>query len=360
MITNVGRRQDHSTADAATGILLFGFSHSDAPGAALDHRGIAESAQAVIIERVLQSPLVTEAMVLCTANRVEVYAVAQAFPGAVSVISQVLSEHAGMSVDDLTRCADIRHGECAAENLFLVVSKQDSTVTGERHVLGQLRRAYSTAEANRGVGPVLHTLAERALTVGKRARSESAFGTSDASALSVALQSVALQSVASQSVESPMATSAPGLGPGLKGKTAVMVVDGMIGASAVTHLTRAGFAQVYVVTRSASRGQRIVRAIRESGARADALGFERLPDALAAADVVISCTATARSAISAAELRQTMAARRAGNSSQPLVICDLGGRHNLDRELATIPGVWVVGMDRPSGPVHESVSTVAA
>ena len=135
----------------------------------------------------LQSPLVTEAMVLSTCNRVEVYAVVEAFHGGLSVIGQVLAEYSGMPMGDLTKYAYVRYSEAAVEHLFAVASGLDSAVIGEQQVLGQVRRAYASAEANSTVGRVLHELAQRALSVGKRVHAETAIDAAGASVVSVAL-----------------------------------------------------------------------------------------------------------------------------------------------------------------------------
>src|SRR5258708_34091039 len=107
-------------------------------------------------------------MVLSTCNRVEVYAVVDAFHGGLSVIGQVLSEHSGMSLNDLTKYAYVRYSEAAVEHLFAVASGLDSAVIGEQQGLGQVRRSYAAAETNRSVGRGLHEVAQRALSGGKR------------------------------------------------------------------------------------------------------------------------------------------------------------------------------------------------
>ena len=103
-------------------VLLFGVSHRSAPVSVLEQLSTDESDQAKIVDQVLQSSLVTEAMVLSTCNRVEVYAVVEAFHGGLSVIGQVLSEHSGMSLNDLTKYAYVRYAEAAVEHLFAVAS----------------------------------------------------------------------------------------------------------------------------------------------------------------------------------------------------------------------------------------------
>ena len=92
-------------------VLLFGVSHRSAPVSVLEQLSTDESDQAKIVDQVLQSSLVTEAMVLSTCNRVEVYAVVEAFHGGLSVIGSVLAEHSGMSINDLatTSISDRRY-----------------------------------------------------------------------------------------------------------------------------------------------------------------------------------------------------------------------------------------------------------
>ncbi|WP_038856330.1 saccharopine dehydrogenase NADP-binding domain-containing protein, partial [Mycobacterium avium] len=100
---------------------------------------------------------------------------------------------------------------------------------------------------------------------------------------------------------------------GLAGKTAVLVGAGAMGALAAAHLSRAGIGQVHVLNRSLSRAQRLVRKIRETGVRADALPLEHLADALAGADVVVSCTGAVSPVVSLADVHHALAA--AGRSA---------------------------------------------
>lgn len=320
-------------------VLLFGVSHRSAPVSVLEQLSIDEADQGKIVDRLLQSPLVTEAMVLSTCNRVEVYAVVDAFHGGLAVIGQVLSEQSGMSMTDLTKYAYVRYSEAAVEHLFAVASGLDSAVIGEQQVLGQVRRAYADAENNRTVGRVLHELAQRALSVGKRVHSETAIDAAGTSVVSVALG---------------MAERRLG---GLSGKTAVLVGAGAMGALAATHLSRAGIEHVHVLNRSLSRGQRLVRKIRDSGVRADALPLERLADTLADADVVVSCTGALTPVVSLADVHHALAAAHRDEEAHPLVICDLGMPRDVDPAVAGLPGVWVVDVDRVQ---HEPSAHAAA
>ncbi|ANE82315.1 glutamyl-tRNA reductase [Mycobacterium adipatum] len=307
-------------------VLLFGVSHRSAPVSVLEQLSTDESDQAKIIDEVLQSSLVTEAMVLSTCNRVEVYAVVEAFHGGLSVIGQVLSEHSGMGLGDLTKYAYVRYAEAAVEHLFAVTSGLDSVVMGEQQVLGQVRRAYASAEANHTVGRTLHELAQRALSVGKRVHTETGIDSAGASVVSVSLDMAQKR-----------------LDQGLVGKTAVVVGAGAMGALAAKHLVRAGVERVEVVNRSLPRAVRLAENITELGVDAHAHLLDDISAVLATADVVVSSTGAVRPVMSLADVHHGLAAR---DGDRPLVMCDLGMPRDIDLAVAGLPGVHVIDMDR--------------
>ncbi len=305
-------------------LLLFGVSHRSAPVSVLEQLSIGRSDQAKIVDRVLQSPLVTEALVLSTCNRVEVYAVVDAFHGGLSVIGEALSEHSGLSLGDLTRHAYVHYSEAAVEHLFAVASGLDSAVVGEQQVLGQLRRAYAAAEANHTVGRILHELAQRALSVGKRVHAETAIDSTGPSVVSVALD------MADARLD------------GLAGRNAVIVGAGSMGALSAKHLVRAGVRRVHVVSRSLPRALRLAHKLREEGVRADAHGFEHMCGVLRAADVVVSCTGAVRPVMTLDDARLGLAGR---SEQRPLVICDLGMPRDVDPAVAELPAAFVIDME---------------
>ena len=306
-------------------VLLFGVSHRSAPVSVLEQLSTDESDQAKIVDQVLQSSLVTEAMVLSTCNRVEVYAVVEAFHGGLSVIGQVLSEHSGMSLNDLTKYAYVRYAEAAVEHLFAVASGLDSAVIGEQQVLGQVRHAYAAAEANHSVGRTLHELSQRALSVGKRVHSETGIDSAGASVVSVAL------GMAETKLD------------GLAGRTAVVVGAGSMGALSAEHLVRAGVERIHVVNSTLPRAKRLAHNLRELGVDADAFPFDHLAPVLTDADVVVCCTGAVRTVVSLADVHRGLAHHP---EPRQLVICDLGMPRDVDPAVAGLPGVFVVDMDR--------------
>jgi glutamyl-tRNA reductase len=316
---------------------LFGVSHRSAPVAVLEQLAADEADQVKLVERVLQSPLVTEAMILSTCNRVEVYAVVDAFHGGLSAIGQVLAEHSGLSMGELTQHAYVRYSEAAVEHLFAVTSGLDSAVIGEQQVLGQVRRAYANAEANQTVGRILHDLAQRALAVGKRVHAETSIDAAGASVVSVALH------VAAERLYRPE------LGPSytaLAGRTATVIGAGSMGALTAAHLVRLGVTQITIVNRSLPRAQRLAETIAAQGVTTAAMTLDQLPAALATADLAVSCTGAVRPVVSLADVHHALAAGGRDEAAEPLVICDLGMPRDIDPAVSGLPGVSVIDMDR--------------
>jgi glutamyl-tRNA reductase len=306
-------------------VLLFGVSHRSAPVGVLEQLSSSRFHEAKIADQILQSRLVTEAIVLSTCNRVEVYAVVDAFHGGMTAIGQVLSEHSGMSLRDLTKYAYVRYAEAAVEHLFAVVSGLESAVVGEQQVLGQVRRAYAAADANHTVGPVLHELAQRALATGKRVHSETTIDAAGTSTVSVALG---------------IADARVG---GLAGRSAVIVGAGSMGVLSARHLADAGVAGIHVVSRSLQHANRLADNLCAQGVDADARALEHISTALADADVVVSCTGAVRPVLTLCDVHRGLADR---SHHRPLVVCDLGMPRDVDPAVARLPDVFVIDLDQ--------------
>ena len=187
-------------------VLVVGLSHRSAP------------------DELLQGSHVTEVMMLSTCNRIEVYAVVDAFHGGLTDVSGVLGRHAGLPMPELTEHLYVHYAGSAVQHLFAVAAGLDSMVIGEAQILGQLRAAYAAADTAGTVGRTLHELSQQALRVGKRVHTRTGIDAAGASVVSEAL-----------------AAATDALGRGLDGARAVVVGAGAMGARGAA-VRRAGAA----------------------------------------------------------------------------------------------------------------------
>ena len=220
----------------------------------------------------LRGEHVSEAMLVSTCNRVEVYAVVDAFHGGLADVSAVLERHTGMALPELTEHVYVHYAGSAVQHLFAVAAGLDSMVVGEAQILGQLRDAYSAAAGAGTVGRVLHELAQQALRVGKRVHADTGIDTAGASVVSEALADATLA-----------------LG-GLAGRRAVIVGAGAMGGLAAAHLRRAEVAEIVVLNRTLARARRLAEISAEHGTPARAGTLEALATEIPAADLLVACT----------------------------------------------------------------------
>jgi glutamyl-tRNA reductase len=296
-------------------MLVIGISHRSAPVSLLEKVALDDSAVAKLIRDVADNEHVTEAAVLSTCNRCEVYADVDRFHGSVEAISTLLCERSGARADDLLPHLYVHYDDAAVSHLFSVTSGLDSMVVGESQILGQAREALRVGQELGTVGPSLNLLFQQALRVGKRAHAETDIDHAAPSVVSAALDRAAAH-----------------LG-GLDGKRALVVGAGAMASLAVATLSRAGIGSIVVANRTQKHAERLAG---QYAARAVALSEVRAQ--FTDMDVLVSCTGSAAVLIGAEQI----AAGRTGHS--PLAIVDLALPHDVERSVADLPGVRLIDL----------------
>jgi glutamyl-tRNA reductase len=307
-------------------LLLVGVSHRTAEVPVLERVAVPSEDTRKVLDDLLTGDHVTEAMVVSTCNRVEIYAVVETFHGGLTEVSGVLARHAHAEVSDLADYLYVHYAGSAVEHLFSVAAGLDSMVVGEAQILGQLRVAYAEARELGSAGRVLHELAQQALRVGKRAHAETGIDAAGASVVSEALAD---------------AEAALGGAGALAGRRAVVVGAGSMGALSAAHLRRGGVDEIVLVNRSEENAERLAVALRTDGASARAAGMDSLAGEVAAADVVVACTGAVGTVVGLDDVRLGRAGRGPGH---PLVVCDLGLPRDVDPRVGELDGVTVVDL----------------
>jgi glutamyl-tRNA reductase len=305
-------------------LLLVGVSHRTAEVPVLERVAVSPEDTPKVLDELLTGEHVTEAMLVSTCNRVEIYAVVETFHGGLTEVSNVLARHAHAEVSDLTDHLYVHYAGSAVEHLFSVAAGLDSMVVGEAQILGQLRASYADARELGSAGRVLHELAQQALRVGKRAHAETGIDAAGASVVSEAL------------------TDAEAALGGLAGRRALVVGAGSMGALTAAHLRRGGVDDLVLANRSEANAERLAVALRTEGATARAVGLDALAGEIAAADLVVACTGAVGTVVGEDDVRRGLAGRDTG--ATPLVVCDLGLPRDVDPRVAEIEGVTVVDL----------------
>ena len=313
-------------------VLVVGLSHKSAPVATLERAAVSGDTLTKLLRDVVQAEPVAEAFVVSTCNRVEVYADVDRFHAGVTAICELLARHCGMPSHELTQYLYVHYEDRAVSHLLAVAAGLDSMVVGEDQILGQVRSAVKLAAEHGTAGRVLGELGQLALRTGKRARAETGIGRAGLSLLSAAVELAA--------------TSLGPVGSGpdaLAGRDVLIVGAGSMSALAAATAARSGAASIVVANRTREHAERLAASVSTTVTKI--AGLADLPAAMAAADVLISCTGAAGHVITHDMVSAALTARKA---PAPLVIMDLAMPRDVEPAAASLPGVVLIGMDELS------------
>jgi glutamyl-tRNA reductase len=315
-------------------VLVVGLSHRTAPVSLLERVAVAGDTQVKLLQDVAAAEPVAEALLLSTCNRVELYADVDRFHNGVADLSTLLARHTGVAIDELTPHLYVHYEERAVHHLFSVACGLDSMVIGEGQILGQLKTALALAQAYDTAGRVLNDLAQQALRVGKRAHSETDIDRAGQSLVTVGLE------------------QAEQAGGQVGGSRTLVVGAGSMSALAATTLHRLGAGNIVVTNRTYERAEHLADQV---GGRA--VPMTALPEALAAADVVISCTGATGLVISADEVEAVLRARTERTTERPLVLIDLALPRDIDPRVRELDGVHLIDLELLAGVGSGAVGT---
>ena len=299
-------------------IVNVGLSHRFAPAEMLEKLAVPLAELGEVLTRLHAVPSVDEVAVLCTCNRVEVYAATSGQAGqAARAIAGLVAARGRLPLGDVLRVARIRVGGAAAEHLFSVTSGLDSMAVGEEQIVAQIKAAARAAAAAGTTGPAITGLIDAALRASKRARTQTTISTEGISLARAGLD-----------------IAAEHLG-GLADRHAVVLGTGSTGKLAARLLREAGVARLSVASRNAARAAEVAAALRATPLRAS-----DVPAMLADADLLVTATGAPAPVVGAWPVQ----AARARDGGRPLFVLDLGMPPDVDAAVGQLDGVTLVDL----------------
>jgi len=299
-------------------VVVIGLNHRTVPLDLLERMTIDDSRLGKALHEVAGREHVSEAVVLSTCNRTEIYLVAEKFHGAYADVRDFLSEVAYLPPEDFSDHLYVAYDEEAAAHLFAVTSGLESAVVGEAEILGQVRHAWTRAQEERTVGASLNLLFRHALEIGKRARTETGISRNIASVSSAAV-----------------AMAGERLGP-LEGRGILVLGAGDMGEGMVRALVTGGVEDVRIANRTWDRAVALAERV---GGRAVRLA--ELDRSLAEIDLLLTSTGASSLMLEHGDLARTMAARQ----GRPLLVVDVAVPRDIDPAAGDIDGVTLLDMD---------------
>ncbi|MCY4134292.1 MAG: glutamyl-tRNA reductase [bacterium] len=299
-------------------VLAIGINHRSAPLGLLERMTIDESALPKALTDLIGRANVSEAVVLSTCNRIEVYVFAETFHGAFQNVRDFLSETAHVAPEQFSDSLYAHYEADAVSHLFSVACGLDSAVLGENEIQGQVKSAWETARLEGTCGSSLNNLFRHATEVGKRARTETG--------ISRHITSVSQAAVA-------LATERL---DGLAGRRLMVLGAGDMGEGMAASLAKSEAAEVVVANRTTGRGEELAQRI---GGRA--VGLREMSAELAVVDVLLTSTGASSMILEHCDVAEIMAER----ANRPLLIVDVAVPRDVDPAAGDLDGVTLLDMD---------------
>ncbi|MEU5639274.1 glutamyl-tRNA reductase [Streptomyces milbemycinicus] len=326
-------------------LLVIGLSHRTAPVSVLERASLVGEGPAKLAQDTLVAEPATEAAVLATCNRIELYADVDKFHAGVAELSTLLAQHTGVDLDELTPYLYVHYEDRAVHHLFSVACGLDSMVVGEGQILGQIKDALALGQELHTAGRLLNDLFQQALRVGKRAHSETGIDKAGQSLVTFGLEQLA-------GAGTPVADWAAG-------RRALVIGAGSMSSLAATTLARAGVAELVIANRTLDRARRLAESLAGLVDGAHAVPRDRVPDELPYADIVVSCTGATGLVLTADMLREALDRRAqdrpAAGAAETVALLDLAMPRDIDAAAHRVAGLRLVDIES----LAEAAATVS-
>ena len=298
-------------------VVVIGLNHRTAPLDLLERMAVGEGQLPKALHDLCTRPNLSEALVLSTCNRTEVYAVAERFHGAYSDIRGFLGDFSFLPPEDFADHLYVHYDTAAVAHLMSVAAGLDSAVLGESEIQGQVKVAWERARDEGAAGPTLNLLLRHALEAGKRARSETGI------ARNITSVSQAAVVMAGEHIG------------GITGRTVLVLGAGEMGEGMAVALAGAGAGRVLVANRTPGRAAAL--AARIGG---EPVPLVDLPERLAEADVLLTSTGSRAPVLERPDVEPIL-----GGRDRPLLIVDIAVPRDVDPGVGDVPGVTLLDMD---------------
>jgi len=312
-------------------IFCVGLNHETSPLEVRDALVLNDEEVGRAIQALKERGGASEALVISTCNRTEVYARGGEIENPPGFVAELLREIKGMDLSAAPARGYLytyREPE-AVRHLFRVACGLDSQVLGEPQITGQVKDALSLAAKAGGSGPVIDRLLEAAFRCAKRARTETGIGRGPVSSAYAAV------SLAGKVLGS------------LEEKRALIIGAGEMAALAACHLMEVGVTSFMVANRTRERGEAFAAKV-----HGRVVSLEAIPVVLPGADVVVSATSSPQPLVLEPAVRNAMRIRR----NRPLLFLDLAVPRDIDPLVAKLPNVFLHDLDALGGLVSQSLA----
>ncbi len=263
----------------------------------------------------------TEAVLLSTCNRVELYCAAQQadkLPDGEALGSFIADFHQ-LDYSDVAEQRTVNVGADSLKHLFMVAASLDSMIVGEAQILSQVKAAYELACQGRSVSGLMHQAFQRATVVARRVANET-----EIHRRRISVPSVAVSEIAADFFER------------FDDKRILLIGAGDMGMETLRYLVDAGAKSIRIVNRNLERATSLAKQF-----GGEVRPWDQLDQSLAEADLVVSTTSATEPIMTLERFKGI----RSKRSAPAVLILDLAVPRDFDSAIANLSDVYLYSVD---------------
>ena len=313
-------------------LFVFGINHTTAPIDVREKLAFAPEITASALQQLVSQTAISEAAILSTCNRTEVYG---RLPLGTKqseecnlVVAQWLANFHQVALDQVQHHSYFQQADQAVKHMMRVASGLDSMVLGEPQILGQLKSSFSVARHEKTATSHLIRMFQSAFNMAKYVRTHTAIGENP---VSVAFAAV---------------TMAKQIFARLEDQSALLIGAGETIELVARHLHDAGVKKIIVANRTLARAEDLALEF-----NAQAILLSDIPDHLAVADIVISSTASQLPILGKGAVERALRLRK----HKLMFMVDIAVPRDIEAEVDELDDVYLFTVDDLKDVIDEGM-----
>ncbi|HEZ4654878.1 TPA: glutamyl-tRNA reductase [Neisseria meningitidis] len=292
-----------------------GLNHQTAPLSIREKLAFAAACLPEAVRNLARSKAATEAVILSTCNRTELYCV-----GDSEEIIRWLADYHSLPIEEISPYLYTLGMQETVRHAFRVACGLDSMVLGEPQILGQIKDAVRVAQEQESMGKKLNALFQKTFSVAKEVRTDTAVGENS---VSMASASVKL---------------AEQIFPDIGDLNVLFIGAGEMIELVATYFAAKSPRLMTVANRTLARAQELCDKL---GVNAEPCLLSDLPAILHDYDVVVSSTASQLPIVGKGMVERALKQRQ----SMPLFMLDLAVPRDIEAEVGDLNDAYLYTVD---------------
>ncbi len=312
-------------------VLVAGLNHKSADVEVREKLAFSGEKLEPGLRALLALPLVKEAVIISTCNRVEIYmgieGGVEGGEGAIRQVKQFISSFHQIPSGLLEKALYFYTDTVAVRHIFRVTSSLDSMVVGEPQILGQVKDSFQFALGKKATGVLMNKLMKKAISVAKKVRTETKVAEN---AVSISFAAVEL---------------AKKIFNDLAGKRVLLLGAGEMAELAARYLMTNGVSEIVVANRTFERGCELARNF-----NGRAVTFGLFKQEMVHSDIVLCSTGAPSYVVLKQDVHDIMKERK----QRPVFLIDISVPRNIDPKVNGLENVYLYDVDDLQGVVDSN------